>query len=77
MDEMSHVQVLRVKPGDVIVMEWPEGQPRPAMVELARFSEECRKVFPGNRVLVLAGGVKLWVARPDENADGQDGDGRP
>ena len=58
---LEHLSVLRLEPGDIIVLRSPR------MLQLdavKRLSAEAQARFPDNKVLVLMDGVDIGVVRP-------------
>lgn len=56
------VRVMRLQPGDVIVVEvdYPV-----SLEHQAEFKARLDRVFPGHKAIVLDNGARLTVARPD------------
>ena len=56
----EHVQVLRLEPGDVIVLELDR---HPSAVEAEAIRNQAEAIWPNHRVVVLEKGTRLKVAR--------------
>ena len=64
----GNIHRLRLRPGDVVVFEVPDGT-RPQDVELIQAAVKER--FPDNTVMVLGGGLRVAaVLKPEEVACG-------
>lgn len=63
----SRVEILEVKPGDVIVFNHPKVISEQAIAFIRRCAEE---LFPNNKCIILEEGMRIGIARmTDDNAD--------
>lgn len=61
---VEHLQVLRLEPGDVVVMSWPE----PLTLDDAdRMHQMLKSAFPRNRSLIIDSDGQIGVIRPVPN----------
>ena len=71
-DEVPKVQIINIKPGDVIVVSSEKMLPRDTH---ERIAEWLQKFFGSEqKVIVVDGGMKLAVMRPDGEQQPDQGD---
>lgn len=58
--ELEEVRILRLEPGDVLVLE---AKQRVSQAEAEKLRERIESVFPGHKALIIDGAT-LVVARP-------------
>jgi hypothetical protein len=63
---LEHLQVLRIEPGDVLVMKIPGCL---SVAQHERLHAAFEEVFPGYKAIVIEDGADLGVVR-QEHADG-------
>lgn len=65
---LEHVRVLRLEPGDTLVLAYPDH----LTVEMAEhLKEKLQREFPGHKAIVLDGGASFDVLRA-EQSDGSE-----
>lgn len=65
---VESVEVLRVRPGDVLVVTLPEGTPKLTAAQMESFTDTFRERFPDNEILVLGGGIEVSVGKVADDA---------
>jgi hypothetical protein len=59
---LEEARILRLEPGDVIVLRTPL---RLSFEQIAELEEQVTDRFPSHKAIVLAGGMELTIARPE------------